>query len=628
MQTSLLFSVSRSASSRILLFTSKKGFGVSSAHRCIRFNQVNSSTSSSLTSLKRDLTSSPKTENSPLVQRQFQQSQPLQSSASALLLAALTVGLVYSAYYSYHKTSPKPTSHSEPLQDITPEDLTAMASELAAGRPGNLTSEQEEKLRQLWKLIFQVCRVGEENQAPAANVPQTTTTISAPPAEEEKKKSRMTSLWSRSSKANKSESDAASTTSSTAPTTAADGAPVNIQLSLGSKDGEADKYGQTKHFYETLQSYPPSAIRDTIWSMVKHDHPDALVLRFLRARKWDVEKALIMLVSTMAWRAKEMDVDGDIMKNGELEAVEKNDGISKDFLAQIRKGISYVHGCDKQGRPLCFVNVRLHKAGEQSEESLERYTVYLIETCRMLLRGGVDTAVSFFRKLETRGMGFKGGGGGLHADDEGDQTIVFDMTGFSMANMDYTPVKFMIKCFEANYPECLGTVLVHKAPWIFQGIWKVIRGWLDPVVANKVHFTNNATEMQEYIPLKHIPKDLDGQEDWSYKYVEPVTGENDKMKDTATRDELLRQRAELYKQYEEATMEWIKTADAGVKKRREEIADKMREDYWRVDPYIRARSYYDRTGVLLPGGEVDWYPGEKKNGEVKKEAVTSPDDLD
>ncbi|KAK0673581.1 hypothetical protein QBC41DRAFT_214486 [Cercophora samala] len=600
MQTSLLFGISRSSSSRVLLSTSKRGFGVASVHRCIRFAQLNSSTSSSLTSFKRGLSTSPQTKTSPLVQQQFIQRRLLQGSASGLLLAALTVGLVYSAYYSYHNTSPEPASQAEPFQDITPEDLTAMTSELAAGRPGNLTPEQEEKLRQLWKLIFQVCRVGEENQAPpAATAPQTAAPVSAPPAEEEKKKSRMTSLWSRSSKANKSESDAASTTS-TAPTTAGDGAPVGIQLSLGSKDGEADKYGQTKHFYETLQSYPPSAIRDTIWSMVKHDHPDALVLRFLRARKWDVEKALIMLVSTMAWRAKEMDVDGDIMKNGELEAVEKNDGISRDFLAQIRKGISYVHGCDKQGRPLCFVNVRLHKAGEQSEESLERYTVYLIETCRMLLRGGVDTA-----------------------------TIVFDMTGFSMANMDYTPVKFMIKCFEANYPECLGTVLVHKAPWIFQGIWKVIRGWLDPVVANKVHFTNNATEMQEYIPLKHIPKDLDGQEDWSYQYVEPIPGENDKMKDVATRDELLRQREGLYKQYEEATMEWIKTADAGVKKKREEIAERMREDYWKVDPYIRARSYYDRTGVLLPGGEVDWYPGEKKeNGEGKREVVTSPDDLD
>lgn len=27
----------------------------------------------------------------------------------------------------------------------------------------------------------------------------------------------------------------------------------------------------------------------------------------------------------------------------------------------------------------------------------------------------------------------------------------------------------MIKCFEANYPESLGSVLVHKAPWLFQG---------------------------------------------------------------------------------------------------------------------------------------------------------------
>jgi hypothetical protein len=29
----------------------------------------------------------------------------------------------------------------------------------------------------------------------------------------------------------------------------------------------------------------------------------------------------------------------------------------------------------------------------------------------------------------------------------------------------------MIKCFEAHYPESLGICLVHKAPWVFQGIW-------------------------------------------------------------------------------------------------------------------------------------------------------------
>ena len=43
------------------------------------------------------------------------------------------------------------------------------------------------------------------------------------------------------------------------------------------------------------------------------------------------------------------------------------------------------------------------------------------------------------------------------------------MTGFSLANMDYTPLKFIIQCFEANYPESLGVVLVHNAPWVFKG---------------------------------------------------------------------------------------------------------------------------------------------------------------
>ena len=39
-----------------------------------------------------------------------------------------------------------------------------------------------------------------------------------------------------------------------------------------------------------------------------------------------------------------------------------------------------------------------------------------------------------------------------------------------LTDQDYGPVKFMIKCFEANYPESLGVVLVHKSPWIFHSI--------------------------------------------------------------------------------------------------------------------------------------------------------------
>ena len=182
------------------------------------------------------------------------------------------------------------------------------------------------------------------------------------------------------------------------------------------------------------------------------------------------------------------------------------------------------------------------------------------------------------------------------------------MTGFSMANMDYAPVKFMIKCFEANYPESLGVVLVHKAPWIFQGIWKIIKGWLDPVVASKVHFTNDH-EMEEFVPQSHIIKELHGAEDWEYKYIEPVPGENDKMKDVEMRDKFLLERKGIVDEYEKATVEWIKGVDdTGLKVKRNELAMKLRDDYWRLDPYIRARSYYDRIGLIQPGGKLQFYP--------------------
>ena len=261
-------------------------------------------------------------------------------------------------------------------------------TEVPAGRLGNLTTEQTEKLRQLWRMIFQVCAVEPEenvtNAAPVASIAPSEKTDSAG---EGKVKKKAFSVFSRKGK-KEIEGDSTATSATTTLI----------------KEAEDDKYGQTKHFYETLACQPPESIRATLWNMVKHDHPDALVLRFLRARKWDVERALVMLVSTMNWRAQEMHVDDDIMKNGEAAAVGAESGpdasaakLSHDFLSQIRMGKSFLHGVDKGGRPICVVRVRLHKQGEQIEESLERYTVYIIETARMLLKPPVDTAVSIFK---------------------------------------------------------------------------------------------------------------------------------------------------------------------------------------------------------------------------------------
>jgi hypothetical protein len=210
------------------------------------------------------------------------------------------------------------------------------------------------------------------------------------------------------------------------------------------------------------------------------------------------------------------------------------------------------------------------------------------------------------------------------------------MTDFSMANMDYTPVKFMIKCFEANYPESLGTVLVYKAPWVFNAVWSIVRGWLDPVVAGKVHFAKNIDELEKYVPRKQIPSELGGDEKWTYAYPEPIPGENEKMNDSATRGTLEGERADIVKKYENTVLEWVHEGDKGQsleekRKERDAVAEEMRQNYWKLDPYVRARTLYDRMGVLSNGGQLAFYPQAAEATAAPAAASrvsTSADDLD
>jgi hypothetical protein len=85
---------------------------------------------------------------------------------------------------------------------------------------------------------------------------------------------------------------------------------------------------------------------------------------------------------------------------GELYSVETNDD---GFMKQLRLGKSYLHGVDAHERPICLVRTRLHHSSDQQPEALERFTVWEMETARLLLTGNVDTAC-----------------------------VVFDMTGFTV----------------------------------------------------------------------------------------------------------------------------------------------------------------------------------------------------
>lgn len=147
---------------------------------------------------------------------------------------------------------------------------------------------------------------------------------------------------------------------------------------------------------------------------------------------------------------------------------------------------------------------------------------------------------------------------------------------------------------------------------------------MDPVVASKVHFTRSVSDLDKYISRDQIPQELAGDEDWTYKYVEPLADENAVMKDTATRDSLMYERMMIGLRMLAATAAWVsattfaegkedKAKVEELKNRRNAVVEEFKTNYWKLDPYIRARAIIDREGVLKAGGEVVT----KQNGSAK-----------
>ncbi|CAI6094661.1 unnamed protein product [Clonostachys chloroleuca] len=293
---------------------------------------------------------------------------------------------------------------------------------------------------------------------------------------------------------------------------------VHLGASSASKsllEGNAsDTPEDSKEFMRHLNPTTLGDFSKFLWRCIGIEHPDALVLRFLRARKWDVEKGV---------------------------AIRREKG----FIDQYRTGKSFVRGVDREGRPVFTVKVRLHDPHKQPSKSLEMYILHTFESMRMLVQPFCDKAC-----------------------------IIFDMTGFGLRNVDLHVFKFLTTVFEARYPETLGVVLIHNAPFVFWANWE-----------ERMYGSN--------------------------KYIDPIPGENDRMDEVGERDRIQGERDRLASDFERLTLEWkaydpLSEAAKENKVLRDQLADELRENYWRLDPYLRARNYYHRVGVVDEDGRVDF----------------------
>lgn len=153
---------------------------------------------------------------------------------------------------------------------------------------------------------------------------------------------------------------------------------------------------------------------------------------------------------------------------------------------------------------------------------------------------------------------------------------------------------------------------------------------MDPDIAAKVQFTNSVSDLEKFISRDRIVKELGGSEDWEYKYIEPAENENATMEDTTTRDALTRERQQIGEEFLDSTSEWIdaakskdKTTTQSAASQRTYLAERLRVNYWKLDPYVRARLCLDRMQVIQKNGMVNFYPGESEIEETKESPKAS-----
>ena len=83
------------------------------------------------------------------------------------------------------------------------------------------------------------------------------------------------------------------------------------------------------------------------------------------------------------------------------------------------------------------------------------------------------------------------------------------------------------------YPETMAKHFIINAPWIFTGVWAMIKPWLDPVTAGKIKVigSNYQDTLFEVVHPNQIPKEFGGTSEMVLDSALTADGEAEKRVD-------------------------------------------------------------------------------------------------
>lgn len=211
------------------------------------------------------------------------------------------------------------------------------------------------------------------------------------------------------------------------------------------------------------------------------------VLRFCRARKFDLAKIQIMWQNFIQWR-ETAGVD-DIIDTYKFTERSEVQGVYPHGY----------HGVDKLGRPVYYERFGVLNVPAlfaiTNEERMIRHYVQEYEIM-MKLRFPSCSAVKGEKVLQ-----------GL---------TIFDMTGGSVTTANsqtYGLCKLAAQVGSDYYPEIMGNMLIVNAPMLFSGIWAVVKGFLDEKTRGKIKIVggNFMSSLEAFLDRSDIPDFLGGE---------------------------------------------------------------------------------------------------------------------
>ncbi|CAD6455208.1 e1b3b0a1-8cae-4f74-82f2-6b30a941f5f3 [Sclerotinia trifoliorum] len=209
------------------------------------------------------------------------------------------------------------------------------------------------------------------------------------------------------------------------------------------------------------------------------------LLRFLRARKFDVTFSEKMFVDAEQWR-KEFGLD---------ELVRTFDYKEKEEV--FRYYPQYYHKTDKDGRP-----VYIEQMG-----NIDLTAMYKITTSERMLQ---NLAVEYEKMADPRLPACSRKAGVLLETC----CSIMDLKGVGLTKVPsvYSYVRQASVMSQNYYPERLGKLYLINAPWGFSTVWSVMKGWLDPITVGKIHILGSGyqKELLAQVPQENLPKIFGG----------------------------------------------------------------------------------------------------------------------